>query len=265
MYPYVTIFRYQLASYGIIAVLGILAAYTYAHFTNKKGAAGEIPGDDLFNLFLMMLVGALVGSKLLYILTSIPGLFRNRAAVIAEPRLLLDFLMSGGLVFYGGFIGGTVAAIWYCRRYKLNFAETAGIITPAIPLFHTFGRIGCFLGGCCWGVEVSWGIEFHNSIAAPNGVSLMPVQLFEAAGNFLLFLLSAFLSRTLTRKRLVLPIYILCYSAMRFILEFFRGDVSRGIMLLSTSQWIALALAIITILILLHTARNSAIHRQPKH
>ena len=251
MYPFVTILGREIGLYGIIAVLGIFVAYLYVHTTNKGGKAGRLPNDDLFNIFIMMLVGALVGAWFLYIIVNIPGLIHNRALVIAEPKLLLDFLLSGGLVFYGGFIGGAVTVVWYCRHFKVKFSDVVGIVTPAVPLFHTFGRIGCFFGGCCWGVEVRWGIVFHHSIAAPNGVALMPVQLFESAGNLILFLLTAFLSRKLIRKWLILPVYILCYSVMRFTLEFYRGDASRGVLLLSTSQWIAIAMAVITAYVLL--------------
>ena len=253
MYPYVTIFDFQFGTYGIIAVLGILAAFLYIYTTNKGKKAGHISADDLFYIFLMMLAGALVGAYSLYIITNIPHLIRNWEKIAAEPKLLLDFLLSGGLVFYGGFIGGAFAVIWYCRRYSISFADAAGIITPAIPLFHTFGRIGCFMGGCCWGIEARWGITFHNSIAAPNGIALMPVQLFEAAGNFMLFLLSVIIARKATDKRIVLPIYVVLYSFMRFTLEFYRGDASRGVFLLSTSQWIAIAMAAAALFYLLRS------------
>ena len=253
MYPYLSLFGFQLGTYGIIAVLGILAAFLYICETNKSEKVGHISADDLLNIFLMMLAGALVGAYLLYVITNIPYLIRNWEKIAAKPKLLLDFLLSGGLVFYGGFIGGSFAVIWYCRRYRVSFTDTASIITPAIPLFHTFGRIGCFMGGCCWGVEVRWGITFHNSIAAPNGIALMPVQLFEAAGNLILFLLSAIMTRKATDKRLVLPVYVVLYSFMRFTLEFYRGDASRGVFLLSTSQWIAIVMAATALFYLLRS------------
>lgn len=130
----------------------------------------------------------------------------------------------------------------YCGRHKgLSFQAVAGICTPAIPLFHAFGRIGCFFAGCCWGVECEGGLAFPLSIAAPNGVPLFPVQLLEAGCNALLFFFLHKAAGWLRENWLLLPLYLACYGTVRFLLEFLRGDPSRGIWLLSTSQWLALA------------------------
>lgn len=239
MLPPLVILGREIGPYGIMALLGILAAGLYAWRTGKSGRAGRLANDDLLHIFVLALAGALVGAKLLYVVVNIPVLVRNWALIAARPVVLLPFLFSG-MVFYGGLAGGFVAVVWYCRRYSVPFKTVAGLMTPVIPLFHSFGRVGCFLGGCCWGVPAPWGPVYHYSPAAPNGVPLFPVQLFEAGGNLLLFLLLAWLSRRLVRKWLVLPLYLGCYAALRFVLEFFRGDAARGVWLFSTSQWIAL-------------------------
>lgn len=118
----------------------------------------------------------------------------------------------------------------------------ASLTAPAIPLFHVFGRVGCFLGGCCYGLPSAWGFVYRYSpVAEANGVSRFPVQLVEAAWNLVLFLLLARLQRR-GRDRL-LPLYLALYAPARFLLEFLRGDAYRGIFLgLSTSQWISLFL-----------------------
>jgi len=226
-----------------MAILGALVAALYVWRTNKGGRAGHIKNDDLLHIFLMMVAGVFIGAKVLYLIVNIPLFVRSWAIFMAQPALLLNYLV-GGMVFYGGLIGGLLAVLWYCRKYQVPFKTVAGLMTPMIPLFHTFGRVGCFLGGCCWGVEAHWGVTYHYSPAAPNEVPLMPIQLFEAAGNLVLFVVLAYLSRRLVRKWLVLPLYLVCYAAMRFVLEFFRGDTARGVWLLSTSQWIALGMLV---------------------
>ena len=245
MVPPFVIFGREIGPYGIMALLGLLAALLYGWLTNRGGRAGRLKSDDLLHIFLMAVAGALVGAKLLFLIVNIPLFAYNWELIVAQPAVLLDFLLSG-MVFYGGLIGGLLAVLWYCRRYKLAFKTVAGLATPMIPLFHTFGRVGCFLGGCCWGAPAPWGVVYRHSPAgaAPHGVPLIPVQLFEAAGNFVLFLVLAWLSRKLVRKWLVLPLYLACYAAMRFVLEFYRGDAARGVWLLSTSQWIALGVLV---------------------
>lgn len=253
MHPYIVLPFAQLPSYWLMAVLGALACAAYAFATNRGGKAGRLPGDDVLHLLLLGAVGAMVGAKLLGFVANLPlalPVVRAHWEQLRHQPLQLAQLLAGGLVFYGGLIGGLLAVWWYCRRYKLALKVVAGLLTPCIPLFHTFGRVGCFLSGCCWGIPVPWGIAFTHSLGAPNHQPLLPVQLFEAAGNLLLFVGLAVASRRLAdaNKWKVLPAYVVCYGVMRFVLEFYRGDAGRGVWLLSTSQWIALVLVAGTVL-----------------
>lgn len=241
MHPYLHFLGRDVPLYWLLSLIGIFAAYAYVRMTNAQGRAGQVPAIDLLHIFLVAVAGALAGAKLLSILTTLPVLIRNWSFLVANPRYIFD-LLAFGLVFYGGFLGGAAAVVWYCKKYGISLKETMALFTPAVPLFHTFGRIGCFMGGCCWGIPVPWGPVFTQSLAAPNGVPLLPIQLIESGLNFGLFLLLAALSRRLQRKWLVFPLYILLYSALRFVLEFFRGDLVRGVWILSTSQWISLVL-----------------------
>ena len=102
----------------------------------------------------------------------------------------------GGSVFYGGLLGGILAGAVYLRRKGAALGLWASLTAPAIPLFHVFGRVGCFLGGCCYGLPSAWGFVYRYSpVAEANGVSRFPVQLVEAAWNLVLFLLLARLQR----------------------------------------------------------------------
>lgn len=243
MHPYVYLFGIPMSSYSLMGMLGLAVAGLYVGLTNRGRKAGFLYGQDMLHVGCLAAVGAIVGAKVLHTLTMVPVIVRNWELLMQpENDGMLLSLLTSGFVFYGGAIGGVAAVYWYCRRYGVPFKSVLGLMTPAIPLFHAFGRVGCFLGGCCWGIEVHWGIEFTHSLGAPNGVPLLPVQLIESGLNLLVFAFTAWLSRRLVRKWLVMPAYIVCYSVLRFTLEFFRGDAERGVWLLSTSQWISLAL-----------------------
>ncbi len=121
---------------------------------------------------------------------------------------------------------------------------------PSIALAQGFGRIGCFLSGCCYGLETNCalGIVFHNSEYAPNGVRLIPTQLISSGLDFLHCFLLLFYAKRKKADGQVAALYLICYSIGRFILEYFRGDLVRGnVGRFSTSQFISIFLFIIGI------------------
>ena len=148
----------------------------------------------------------------------------------------------GGSVFYGGLLGGLLSGLIVIKAKKMNLKFTTDFLTPIIPLFHTFGRIGCFLSGCCYGVKSKIGFTYkHSLIESANGVNRFPIQLVEASFNLLLFILIYYLFRKGKIKGKLLYLYLILYSIIRFALEFFRGDSYRGFLLhLSTSQIISI-------------------------
>jgi len=234
MYPYIMAGGYSLPVYWLTALLGLSFA---AWLTFIRNRVYQLPRDDVLHIGVLAIVGAVIGSKLLYLLTVLPWLVANAKLWLSAPEMLL----SGGAVFYGGLYGALLAAWLYCRKYRVDIAGAAALYTPALPLFHLFGRLGCFFTGCCWGVEWRHGVVYQEALAAPNGVPLLPVQLIEAGMLLLIFFFLLLTEARLREKQLLLPLYLALYSAGRFILEFFRGDELRGIFLLSTSQWIAAA------------------------
>lgn len=122
-------------------------------------------------------------------------------------------------------------------------ADYSDICTPIIPLFHCFGRIGCFLGGCCYGIESSFGFTVHNNILNPsiNDVQRFPVQLLEAALNLILYFILFYLFKNNKFKGKLIAVYLILYSIIRFFDEFLRADEYRGFLFgLSTSQIISI-------------------------
>lgn len=235
-----TLFGKEISVYAVAALIGILLAGSFAYIKAKRMRLDEV---RMVFMLLFGAIGVFIGGHLLYGITNIQyfGLI-FKAGSFAELLNILGAIF-GGQVFYGGLLGGIAAVVIYAKASKLeNLGGYADIMAAGIPLFHTFGRIGCFLSGCCYGVESAFGFTFHNSLVeSANGVNRFPVQLFEACFNLILFLLMwSLLNKGFLKNRLFL-LYLFIYSCGRFILEFFRGDSYRGFLFgLSTSQIIAI-------------------------
>lgn len=168
-------------------------------------------------------------------------------------------LLKGVGVFYGGLIGGGVAAIIYCHKNNICFFEATDALIPSVLLFNVWGRLGCFFAGCCYGCASSWGIEFKNSVIAPNFVTLVPVQLFESAFNLLILNIILLFRPEKNKRGILFPLYIITYSIGRFILEFFRGDIGRGIFIISTSQWLSIIILPIGVIVLKHILKKTSV------
>lgn len=242
MLPFIEIFGKQIPMYAVMAIVGAAALCGVSALLAKK--RGDVPGEDVFYMLLYAGIGCLIGAKLLYLIVSVDIYWLPEKSLKENLAYWLAVLTSGGLVFYGGLIGAIIGALRYCVHFKIPAAKAFETAVPAIPLFHAFGRVGCFMAGCCYGIEYRgrFAVTFENAIAAPNGVPLLPVQLIEAAGNILLFAaLTALFLKNFPRLSLC-GLYLVCYGTMRFTLEFFRGDAVRGKALgLSTSQWFSAA------------------------
>ena len=144
---------------------------------------------------------------------------------------------------YGGIIGGILSGWIYCRVKKLKFLSYFDLMMPSIALAQGFGRIGCFLAGCCYGKETSGplSVTFTNSDFAPNNVALIPTQIYSSILDFGHFFLLLYIARHKKADGQVAACYLIFYSIGRFVLEFFRGDLERGsVGNLSTSQFISI-------------------------
>lgn len=257
MFPYITVFGKDISTYAVTAFIGaaVMCAVSVLYTKRRK----KIPAEDIFYMLLYAGIGCLIGAKLLYLIIS-ADISRQADKSFTENLSLLNrYLISGGFVFYGGLIGAFFGALRYCLHFKIPFCEAIKTVLPTVPLFHAFGRVGCFLSGCCYGKETAsaLGIVYRNSPSAPNGVALLPVQLFEAAGNLLLFILLTVLLLKDVRAEIMSGVYLMLYPLMRFILEFYRGDEIRGIFFgMSTSQWISIGLFTAGLMLIIRGARR---------
>lgn len=228
----------EIPLYSLMIVFGVCLAGAVGIILSR---IKKIALFDLLCSGVYVMFGGFIGAKLLFIAVSLP--------TIIEMEISLISLLYGGFVFYGGMIGGGLALLIYSKRYSEGY-ELFDIYAVSLPLGHALGRVGCFLAGCCYGIpyDGKFSHVYTESVGlTPLGVPLLPIQLIEAAGLVVLFfvLLTIYLVLGKNQRYLCVRIYLLSYSVMRFILEFFRGDTERG------SVWIFSTAQIISVIIFL--------------
>lgn len=251
MLPFINIFGKQIPAYGLCFAAGIFLAVAVAWLLARKKE--NIESIEVIYSAAFAMVGAVGGAKLLFVIV-------NLGHIIAG-RITLMQAFQGGVVFYGGLIGGIVGLLIYVKIFRLDVLAFFDLFATVVPLGHAVGRVGCFLGGCCYGVEYDGPLHvvFHESIGnAPVGVPLFPVQLAEAVLLVLLFAVLAAIYKKNPKPATQVLIYGFAYSLIRFVLEFFRGDKERGFLLgISTSQFISLLFAVALIVILIIRSKKA--------
>ncbi|MEE3333708.1 MAG: prolipoprotein diacylglyceryl transferase family protein [Ruminococcus sp.] len=255
MLPVIHLFSLELSTYGLCSALGLVIMAFTAFLLGRKH---NILIEDIIFGELTALVGAFIGAHILYAVTNAAQIY-EQLTIFFERNKDISYLWeiirvyAGGMVFYGGLIGGLVFGIIYCKIRKISLGLFSDCFAVAIPLFHACGRVGCFLSGCCYGVESGFGFTATQSIIdSCNGVCRFPVQLLESFLNLVIFAILLILFRKGIMIGRLIYIYLIMYGTVRFFDEFLRGDEYRGILLnLSTSQWISLILIIFAIIILI--------------
>lgn len=220
--------------YGFMIGIGFLLAIMIGCIRAKRLGLKD---EAVIDIAILAGICGFAGAKVLYVIT-------NFKAFLKEPMAVLG---SSGFVVYGGIITGVLAAIIYCRLKQIKFMEYFDLVMPEVAIAQGFGRIGCFLAGCCYGKEThsSFGVIFPEGSMAPAGVPLIPTQLISAAGDFLIagFLIWAAYRFLYRNQKLIAGdigcLYLLLYGIGRFIIEFFRNDYRGAVGFLSTSQFIS--------------------------
>lgn len=225
--------------YGLMIGIGVLCCiYMGMRRAGKYGMREEA----VIDIALFGLLAGFLGAKLLYIIVEFETFLRDPMSVIG----------SEGFVVYGGISAGVVAAILYCRVKKYAFLEYFDLLSPCIALAQGFGRIGCFMAGCCYGRETDsfLGVMFPPESLAPSGVKLLPTQLFSSAGDFVIMgiLIWHYGHRKHTGDTGYL--YMLLYGVGRFFIEFLRNDERGNVGSLSTSQFISLFIVTAALILL---------------
>ena len=251
MYPVLfEVFGRPIGTYGLFMVIGAVAAWVIVRLLLGR------KDKDIPLVFLMCICGGLLGVFLLRPIMRIPEFVRIWDILRQLPVDVLVLYIFGEAVFYGGLIGGFIAMLLFCKGFNIPMLPVLDLFAPALAVAHGFGRIGCFFGGCCYGVALHashpLAVVFPPyAIGAPPGVSLFPVQLVEAACLFVLAGVLAVAYKKSAVTGLTICLYGLLYSVIRFFLEFYRGDIGRGVYgMFSTSQYISIGLFVVSAVLL---------------
>lgn len=227
MMPYIHI---VLPVYGILAALGFAAAFCVFIQRTRICSLGI---HKIVQIVASAAIGMLIGSRAVFVLTMLPALIDKFSV-----QSLLRIIVGGGFVFYGGLLGAMGGLYCYGKIRKMDLNLLFQAVVPCFPLFHAFGRIGCFMAGCCYGIPCSFGF----AMAFDTGVIRFPVQLAESLCCFIIFAALLVVEKKRPDVKL-LHVYLISYAVVRFCLEFLRGDDVRGIFgCFSTSQWISLGI-----------------------
>jgi len=202
--------------YGIMVASGFLAGLWAA---SRRAPLGGLSPESVLDLGPWLIIGAIVGARLLYVIT----FWREQFA--GQPLIQIFTVWHGGLVFYGGFIGATLGTVLFALAKKIPTWKLSDVVAPSIALGYAFGRIGCLLNGCCYGKEchLPWAIHFpppHETY--PHGVH--PTEIYDAIWGLLLYLFLARLYRRKTFDGQVFVAFLVGYASLRFLFEFARGD-----------------------------------------
>lgn len=238
MFP--VLFQYgpfTIYSFGVLMALGFYFGSMVAvkEFERRGG-----DGETLWNMLVWVFLGGLVSSRVL-------SIFNNPQAFFESP--MSEILAGAGFVWYGGFLGGAATAWLLGRRKNLAFVTLADCCAPGLALGQAFGRVGCHVAGDGdWGTvtDLPWGVAYTRAIVAwphPEGVTVHPTPLYEAAAYFALF---AFLWRYRHRNPRtgsMFAVYLVGNGFARFWVEFLRVEPVLALGL-TQAQWIGLALTV---------------------
>jgi phosphatidylglycerol:prolipoprotein diacylglycerol transferase len=256
-------YLFRIGSFGVPAMgfcvlVGAILAVLLSWFLRKRSAL-DWNGEFVDAIISAVILG-FVGMKILYWIVT-PGVFKD-AFSNGFFKGLLELLMSG-MVFYGGLIGGLLGIVLVARKKKKNFFEFTDLMAPCFCVAHAFGRIGCLLVGCCYGVATGettqFGLCTYNGVCAVkylDGTMRLPAPLLETIFLLLLCVVLVLIFRKEKHLGTVTGWYLILYAIWRFVIEMFRGDAARGKYgPLYTSQCISIAILIAGVVILILSRR----------
>lgn len=239
MLRFIHIFGHDIAGYGLMITLGVIVSNILALIMLKKK---KLPIWDFVIMEGYAGLGMIFGAKLLFLFVSRNSIDWSR---FFEPEVFSAY-MTSGFVFYGGLIGALLCVLLVKKIHKIDVVALLRSCIFFLPLAHGFGRIGCFLGGCCYGIPYDgWlAVTFPADVGIPEPLTRFPVQLVESALLICLALV-LFILAYRGKDRWTISIYLISYAVIRFGLEYLRADAARGkFLFLSTSQWISILIVL---------------------
>ena len=224
-------------SYGLMIGIGVVMVMWLTERTAKKEGLNHL---KILDSILVVFPASIIGGRLVRVFLD----WNNYSSDLWK----IFKIWEGGLDFYGGLLLGIPVGIWYLQRNKLPVLKTIDLVITYIPLAHAFGRIGCFLEGCCHGTltTVPWAVRFPKWLSAQDGIigtpaflqhmnmhliessatlslPVHPTQLYSSLSLFVIFFIIVIFKKRIRFDGGILAAYIIAYSVVRFVIEFLRG------------------------------------------
>jgi len=242
--------------YGFMMFIGFSSATWLA--SRRVLSIGQ-PPEVIWDMMMWALIPGLIGARIYYlvkyggpVLAKAQG-FEKLVAIVA--------LWDGGIVFYGSVIGGIIGVTAFCLRRRISPVAMLDVLAPSLLVGEGFGRIGCFLYGCCYGkaCDLPWAVKFPpDSLTfvklaqegvisgdAASTIALHPAQLYSSFAAFFLAGILAWYFRRRPFDGAVICLTSILYPISRYLLETLRGDISPGALGLKDAQVFSIVFTII--------------------
>jgi phosphatidylglycerol:prolipoprotein diacylglycerol transferase len=238
---------FTLRMYGFCMALGFLLAWQAMVYLRKRT---HQPYEHVATLMTWIMVSSIVGARTAFVI-------EHWSKEFAQNPMAIFRVDQGGLMFYGGLIAASLICIVYTRFYRVNFFDVSDVTVAVLPLGQFFGRLGCFMHGCCYGEQTeawygvsfpkgspAWHEQLSSGLITPHthaALPVLPTQLIESGATLALFFALAFLyPRRYQQRGFVSGCYLIGYAVIRFLIEFLRGDPRALVGPISIGQAISL-------------------------
>ncbi|MGM0595820.1 MAG: prolipoprotein diacylglyceryl transferase [Myxococcota bacterium] len=223
---------------------GLLAGFAAIWLMRRELVLTGFDKEKYTDLLIILIISGLAGARALFVIVDYQRFFSSFSSLKK-----IFYLHDGGYVFFGGLLTGLI--ILFGLRKKIRLVPLLDIMALALPFAHIFGRMGCFMAGCCYGktTDLPLGIRFGKESAAFGEMAanmqlnpalhtrtppLYPTQLFEIFANLLIFVFLYLFKKHKRYHGQLAAFYLLWYGFLRFVIEIFRGDESRGFVFKTT-------------------------------
>lgn len=229
----------EVRSYGVMIVIGFALAVWWSVRTAPRYG---IDAEQILDFVLLTALAGVLGARLVYVAL-------DWGSFAQEPWRVLYF-WEGGLSFHGAVIGGGLAVAFLAKQKGIPFLHLADVLAPGVALAYAIGRIGCFLGGCCYGVptDLPWACSFQDPFHPYRHTPPShPTQIYASLANLLIFALLARMQKPPHPTGKVFWAYLVLYGVYRFVVEFWRiGATSTVLALgLSDAQWVSVLMVLL--------------------